>query len=142
MDSYSGLDVFQSYSAIMSEGDDFSKLSGEMHPEKTASSAAEGVFIHTPCASFLRSRGIPGTCIGNAEGLRPIYRPEGTDQFIIGYSARIFTKSFMMPEIPICCGHTFSHFPHPRHASGLFPSGRADTAIGAMNPPLENLCSL
>ena len=48
MDSYSGLDVFQSYSAIMSEGDDFSKLSGEMHPEKTASSAAEGVFIHTP----------------------------------------------------------------------------------------------
>ena len=46
-------------------------------------------------------------------------------------------KSFIASEIRSCCGQTASQALHPRQADGFFSSGRAPSAIGAINPPPE-----
>ncbi len=51
-------------------------------------------------------------------------------------------KSASASGILICCGQTASQAPHPMHAEGCLSSGSALSAMGAMKPPFENLCSL
>ena len=51
-------------------------------------------------------------------------------------------KSFMIPGMSMLWGHTSAHFPQPMQDEGCLSCGTAASAIGAMNPPPVNTCSL
>lgn len=52
------------------------------------------------------------------------------------------TKLDIASAIFNCCGQTASQLLHPIQALGFLSSGKALIAIGAINPPPVNTCSL
>ena len=55
--------------------------------------------------------------------------------------AVIESSSLIFSEIPMPCGQTASHLPHPTHADGLLSSGSDIMYMAEMNPPPVKLAN-